>query len=145
MFKFKKIHETQSLGQKIADKVAATVGSWKFIIIQSTILAVWIFSNSTGFFYGLRWDAPPFILLNLCLSFQAAYTAPIIMMSQNRQSQIDRKQADADYKINKLAEKEIELIQAQLDSIHTKLESDSETKKMLKAIHEELRSFKKTI
>jgi uncharacterized membrane protein len=68
-----------SLGQKIADRVASMMGSWKFIIIQSTILFFWIVLNITA--YVQRWDPYPFILLNLALSFQAAYAAPFIMMS----------------------------------------------------------------
>ena len=136
------ISGNQSIGQKVADKVAATVGSWKFIIIQSTLLVFWITANTTGFFLGIKWDEPPFILLNLCLSFQAAYTAPIIMMSQNRQSQIDRKNAEQDYKVNKLAEKEIELIQAQVKDIQLRFDKDGETKEMLKSIHNELKSLK---
>ena len=67
-------------GQRIADIVAATMGSWRFIIIQSTILLLWIALNVTA--YVQRWDPYPFILLNLALSFQAAYAAPFIMMSQ---------------------------------------------------------------
>ncbi len=70
-------------GQRIADTVAATMGSWKFIIIQSVILLAWIALNITA--YIEHWDPYPFILLNLALSFQAAYAAPFIMMSQNRQ------------------------------------------------------------
>ena len=139
------ISGNQSIGQKVADKVAATVGSWKFIIIQSTLLVFWITANTTGFFLGIKWDEPPFILLNLCLSFQAAYTAPIIMMSQNRQSQIDRKNAEQDYKVNKLAEKEIELIQAQVKDIQLRFDKDGETKEMLKAIHNELKSLRNSL
>src|SRR5215472_10761280 len=71
-----------TLGQKVADTVAATMGSWGFIIIQTTILFVWIMLNITA--YVRNWDPYPFILLNLALSFQAAYAAPFIMMSQNR-------------------------------------------------------------
>jgi len=75
-------------GQRIADAVATTMGSWRFIIIQSTILLLWIALNVTA--YVQRWDPYPFILLNLALSFQAAYAAPFIMMSQNRQQDVDR-------------------------------------------------------
>ena len=78
-----------TLGQRVADQVAATMGSWPFIIVQSLILLVWIVLNITA--YVQRWDPYPFILLNLALSFQAAYAAPFIMMSQNRQQDIDRK------------------------------------------------------
>jgi uncharacterized membrane protein len=70
----------------LADRVAETVGSWCFIIIQSVLLGIWIMLNMIAFIR--HWDPFPFILLNLVLSFQAAYAAPIIMMSQNRQSEI---------------------------------------------------------
>jgi uncharacterized membrane protein len=104
-----------TLGQKIADLVAATMGSWNFIIIQSTILIVWIVLNVTAFVQ--RWDPYPFILLNLALSFQAAYAAPFIMMSQNRQQDIDRKQAENDRQVNIKAELEIELLHQKIDQL----------------------------
>jgi len=102
-----------SMGDKIADKVAATMGSWPFIIIQSIILLIWILLNVTA--YVEQWDPYPFILLNLALSFQAAYAAPFIMMSQNRQAAIDRAAAQTDYSINAKAELEIELLHQKLD------------------------------
>jgi len=102
-------------GQRIADTVAATMGSWRFIIIQSTILFLWIVLNVTA--YVKQWDPYPFILLNLALSFQAAYAAPFIMMSQNRQQDIDRIAAETDYKINIKAELEIELLHQKLDQL----------------------------
>ena len=105
-------------GQRIADAVATTMGSWRFIIIQSTILLLWIGLNVTA--YVQRWDPYPFILLNLALSFQAAYAAPFIMMSQNRQQDVDRKQAAADYQVNIKAELEIELLHQKLDELRTK-------------------------
>ena len=91
-----------TIGQRVADAVAATMGSWTFIIIQSFLLVVWIALNVTA--YVQQWDPYPFILLNLALSFQAAYAAPFIMMSQNRQQDIDRKSAEDDFKINIKAE-----------------------------------------
>ena len=100
-------------GQRLADKVAATIGSWRFIIFQSTAIALWITGNvlvGQG-----AWDPYPFILLNLLLSFQAAYTAPAIMMSQNRQSELDRRHAQNDYEINVKAELEIELLHEKID------------------------------
>ncbi len=103
----------KSIGALVADIVAATVGSWRFIIIQSVILAVWIVVNIIG--YIAAWDPYPFILLNLVLSFQAAYAAPIIMMSQNRQGEIDRRHAEHDYRINVKAELEIELLHNKID------------------------------
>src|SRR3954470_7319454 len=75
-----------TLGQRIADAVATIMGSWSFIIVQSAILFVWLTANLIGAIRG--WDPYPFILLNLALSFQAAYAAPVIMMSQNRQQDI---------------------------------------------------------
>ncbi len=100
-------------GQRIADIVASTMGSWRFIIIQSTILMAWLALNVTAWVN--HWDPYPFILLNLALSFQAAYAAPFIMMSQNRQQDIDRANADSDYRINVKAELEIELLHEKLD------------------------------
>ncbi len=107
--------EDLTLGQKVADTVAATMGSWTFIIIQSVILAVWIVLNITAIVQ--KWDPYPFILLNLALSFQAAYAAPFIMMSQNRQQDIDRKEAESDHKINIKAELEIELLHQKIDQL----------------------------
>ena len=100
-------------GQRIADAVAATMGSWRFIIIQSTILLAWLTLNITAWVN--HWDPYPFILLNLALSFQAAYAAPFIMMSQNRQQDVDRAKAETDYRINVKAELEIELLHEKLD------------------------------
>jgi uncharacterized membrane protein len=108
-----KVHPEFSMGDKVADKVAATMGSWPFIIIQTVILLIWIVLNVTA--YVEQWDPYPFILLNLALSFQAAYAAPFIMMSQNRQAAIDRAAAQTDYSINAKAELEIELLHQKLD------------------------------
>ncbi|UPY36628.1 DUF1003 domain-containing protein [Sediminicoccus sp. KRV36] len=102
-------------GQRVADAVARIVGSWRFILIQSTLLAIWIGLNITAVI--ARWDPYPFILLNLVLSFQAAYTAPIIMMSQNRASEVDRRNAESDYRINVKAELEIEALHAKIDAL----------------------------
>ena len=79
-----------TLGERVADAVSQTMGSWRFVITQSTFLAIWLVINASQHW---AWDPYPFILLNLMLSFQAAYTAPIIMMSQNRQADIDRVKA----------------------------------------------------
>ncbi len=105
-------------GQRIADWVASMMGSWPFIIGQSVILLIWIVLNVTAFVR--KWDPYPFILLNLALSFQAAYAAPFIMMSQNRQQDIDRKEAENDYQINIKAELEIELLHQKIDELREK-------------------------
>jgi uncharacterized membrane protein len=107
-----------TLGQRIADTVAANMGSWRFIIIQSGILVLWIILNITDWVQ--NWDPYPFILLNLALSFQAAYAAPFIMMSQNRQQDIDRQAAEHDYQVNIKAELEIELLHEKIDGLREK-------------------------
>jgi uncharacterized membrane protein len=102
-------------GAKISDSVTSIVGSWRFIIIQSVALVIWMILNSIAFIR--HWDPYPFILLNLVLSFQAAYTAPIIMMSQNRQTDLDRSAAKTDYDVNLKAELEIELLHQKIDQM----------------------------
>jgi uncharacterized membrane protein len=106
-----------TVGERWADRVAATVGSWRFVMIQSALLTIWIILNITA--YIQHWDPYPFILLNLMLSFQAAYTAPIIMMSQNRQSTVDRQDSQYDYEVNLKAELEIELLHEQIHNLKT--------------------------
>lgn len=107
----------RTFGQRVADAVAATMGSWTFIIVQSVVLAIWIVVNVVAWIS--HWDPYPFILLNLALSFQAAYAAPFIMISQNRQAERDRRQADEDYRTNVEAELRIEELQKQLAAIET--------------------------
>lgn len=109
--------ETLTPGQRIADAVATGMGSWKFIIWQTIFVIIWMTLNVVGFIR--HWDVYPFILLNLIFSTQAAYAAPIIMMAQNRQSERDRLQAQADYDTNLEAKKEIEALQLQLNKIET--------------------------
>ena len=92
--------DISTVGQKLADSVATGMGSWRFIIIQTIIVAIWMGLNVLGFVQ--HWDPYPFILLNLLFSTQAAYAAPIIMMAQNRQSDRDRAQAQALIETEKL-------------------------------------------
>ncbi len=108
------IEASRTTGQKTADYVANMMGSWKFIILQSAILTVWIILNITA--YINHWDPYPFILMNLALSMQAAYAAPIIMMSQNRQSERDRLEAHQDYIINQKSESEVRVILEHLEA-----------------------------
>jgi uncharacterized membrane protein len=106
-------HEApQDWGDRAADALTALVGSWRFILAQSALLAAWIVFNAVS---ANRVDPYPFILLNLLLSFQAAYTAPIIMMSQNRQADIDRRRSIEDFEINRKAELEIETLHQKID------------------------------
>ena len=107
--------DTRTFGDKMSDWVAATLGSWKYITIQTVIVIAWIIINLAA--YKFRWDPYPFILLNLLFSTQASYAAPIIMMSQNRQADRDRAQATADYETNVRAKEEIEELQERLARI----------------------------
>jgi uncharacterized membrane protein len=99
---------------KLADNVASFVGSWKFINIFITFLAAWVILNLLSFTKVIHFDEPPFILLNLLLSFLAGFQAPIIMMSQNRQSARDKQEAIIDFAINYKAEQEIDDMQGHL-------------------------------
>lgn len=100
--------ERLTSGLRSADLVARIVGSWRFIIIQSSLLMVWVALNVMALVR--HWDPYPFILMNLVLSLQAAYTAPVIMMSQNRQAVKDRLEAHQDFLINQKAEEEVRVI-----------------------------------
>lgn len=102
------VSEKPSVGAKAADRVTSVVGSWKFIITQSIILLIWVILNITAFIW--QWDPYPFILMNLLLSLQAAYTAPIIMMSQNRQSAKDRAIVSTDLIINNINQEQVAII-----------------------------------
>lgn len=108
------------LGQRLAEKITRTVGSWKFIIIQSVVLLVWIVFNT--WVAVNRWDPYPYILMNLFLSMQAAYTAPMILMSQNRQSQADRVVMYGDYILDKKTHKNIKELQQKIDESNSLLE-----------------------
>ena len=105
--------ESRTVGERAADWIAGVVGSWRFILIQTGLLALWLVVNSIAWIQ--HWDPYPFILLNLMLSFQAAFTAPIIMMAQNRQSDIDRHKAQLDYDVNLRAELDIGALHQKLD------------------------------
>lgn len=111
--------DKKSVGQRVADAFAAMMGSWSFIICQSAILIVWVTLNVVGWVQA--WDPYPFILLNLTLSFQAAYAAPIIMMSQNRQADKDRLAAEIDHDTNVRAEIKTGLIMNRLDDMEKSL------------------------
>ena len=106
-----------SAGDRLADKVTNVMGSWRFIVIQTMVVLVWVGINLIAYFS--QWDPYPFILLNLLFSVQSAYAAPIIMMAQNRQSARDRVQAYDDYQTNLEAKREIEELQIRLNMIET--------------------------
>jgi uncharacterized membrane protein len=108
------IKEQLTVGQRASDWIAAKVGSWHFIIGQSALLTLWAMLNATAWIR--HWDPYPFILMNLVLSLQAAYTAPMIMMSQNRKADRDRIEAHVDYEVNLKAETEIRVILENLEA-----------------------------
>lgn len=110
-----KHNDELSFGSRLADSVANGMGSWKFIIIQTILVVLWMGLNMLAFIG--HWDVYPFILLNLVFSTQAAYAAPIIMMAQNRQNERDRAQAQADYQTNIDAKLEIEALAKQLNTM----------------------------
>ncbi len=108
-------HDSEiTLGQRWADKVATFGGSWTFIIIFFAILAIWVVLN-VWVLNEKPFDPYPFIFLNLVLSCLAALQAPIIMMSQNRQEEKDRRRAKSDYMINMKAEMEVRGLHGKID------------------------------
>jgi len=106
----------QTVGAKVADKVAEFGGSWKFIFIFFGVMAVWILVNTVPLLWR-PFDPFPFILFNLVLSMLAAIQAPIIMMSQNRQEARDRMRAENDYQVNLKAEIEIRVLSEKMDQL----------------------------
>ena len=94
-------HDELTFGDRLADLVGANIGSWRFIMIQSVVIVLWITVNIVV--VALRFDPYPFILLNLVFSTQAAYAAPILQLSQNRQAEHDRLRAEHDYEVNQEA------------------------------------------
>jgi CRP/FNR family transcriptional regulator, cyclic AMP receptor protein len=114
--------EQMTLSERVADRVADIIGSWRFIIIQSLLIVVWITLNVAAWIE--HWDPYPFILMNVMLSFQAAYSGPVIMMSQNRQSAKDRLAAEIDHQVNTKAELEIGLLMRRIDALEKNIEDN---------------------
>ena len=108
-----------TFGEKAADKLSSWAGSWSFIILFLVFIGLWMFVNVM--MYVQEWDPYPFILLNLVLSCLAALQAPVILMSQNRQSQKDRQKFDYDYLVNRRTERKIEVVQKQLNRMERNL------------------------
>jgi uncharacterized membrane protein len=136
--------EVLTKGQSISDKVANFGGSWKFIIIFSVILFFWIILN-TLVLTSKAFDPFPFILMNLVLSALAAFQAPIIMMSQNRKEEKDRKKSENDYLINLKAELEVRSLHQKIDlliedQIKVLFESQAKQLEILKNIEDRMSS-----
>lgn len=120
-----------SWSERLADKIASFGGSWTFIVIFSAFLATWMIFNTLRFIK--PFDRPPFILLNLILSFTAAFQAPIILMSQNRQSERDKHEAVIDFAINYKAEQEIDDVQKHLHRMEKQINEMKEILEKLQA------------
>jgi len=150
----KESEESRTFGERMADQFAATVGSWTFILVQSGLLVLWCVVNIAAWAY--RWDPYPFILLNLALSFQAAFASPIIMMSQNRQGRLAERRNRLDLQVNLLAEQEstellrlVRLLCQKCDveltpQQHTALEQKTSTQELARQIDEANRPAKKS-
>ena len=139
--------EVLTRGQTISDKVANFGGSWKFIIIFGIVLFVWILFNTIAPHQD-DFDPYPFILMNLVLSTIAALQAPIIMMSQNRKEEKDRKRSENDYLINLKAELEVRSLHQKIDLLleeQIKVLFDTQAKQieLLKSIQSQLSDLKK--
>lgn len=115
----------RTLGDRISDSLANGIGSWAFIIVMSAILVVWIGWNSIAEIHNMMdashpwptWDTYPFVFLNFALSFLAAYSAPIIMMSQNRAASKDRLAAEIDHDTNVKSEVQISQLMKRIDDL----------------------------
>ena len=132
-------------GQKISDKVARFGGSWRFIILFGIILTLWIIFNAIAI-AGYKFDPYPFILMNLILSCIAALQAPVIMMSQNRQEEKDRKRSENDYMINLKAEMQIRSLHQKMDllledQIKTLFDTQAKQFDLLKEINLQLKNI----
>ncbi len=114
-----KLQRSLTFGEKLSDKIAKFGGSWKFIIFFISTIVIWMIFN-TLFFIKDPFDPYPYILLNLVLSCLAAIQAPIIMMSQNRQTERDRIKADYEYTTNLKAELEVRQLNAKVDQLMKK-------------------------
>ena len=114
------IEEEETLGERVADKVASFGGSWTFIIAFGVVLSIYTAINVL--LRGKAWDPYPFILLNLFLSMLASIQAPVIMMSQNRQDKKDRLRSEMDFDVNIRAESEIQALSRRMKLLHEKLD-----------------------
>jgi len=123
------LQEKPTLSQKAADWIAGTVGSWRFLIIQSLLLVGWFILNLVAWI--TPWDPYPFIFMNLILSLQSAYTASIVMISENRQAERDRLEAHHNYDLNVKEEEELRAI---LDHLAAQDEALKEIHRRLSAI-----------
>jgi uncharacterized membrane protein len=123
------VEENMTTGQRLADRAADLIGSWRFIVVQSLLIVVWITLNVTALIQ--HWDPYPFVLMNVVLSFQAAFAGPVIMMSQNRQSGKDRLAAEIDHQVNAKAELEISNLLRRVSDLELTIEENQAELKSL--------------
>jgi uncharacterized membrane protein len=120
-------HAKRTTSQKFADAASRILGSWKYIIFQTCFVVSWVVLNVVGWFQG--WDEYPFIFLNLALSIMAAYTAPVILMSQNREADRDRKRNIIDLATDRSSERKIKEVQKTLIRLEKKMDMLIKVKK----------------
>jgi uncharacterized membrane protein len=104
-------HDEATFGEMLADKIASSIGSWTFLVVQTAAVITWLLLNIYGFVH--RWDPFPFILLNLLFSVQAAYTGPVLLLAGNRQAQKDRLTLEhAAYEADKADDQNVQILKA---------------------------------
>jgi uncharacterized membrane protein len=104
-------HDEATFGEMLADKIASSIGSWTFLVVQTAAVITWLVLNIYGFVH--RWDPFPFILLNLLFSVQAAYTGPVLLLAGNRQAQKDRLTLEhAAYEADKADDQNVQILKA---------------------------------
>ncbi|GEM_PF-1106334 len=123
---YKESYLKRTFGQKFSERASNVLGSWKYLIFQTLFILVWIALNHSGIFG--KWDEYPFIFLNFALSVMAAYTAPVILMSQNRESDRDRKRSIVDLATDRSSERKIKDVQKTLIRLEEKLDKMIEKK-----------------
>jgi uncharacterized membrane protein len=106
------LHDQRTFGEELADKITTQIGSWRFLILQTIAVVSWVAINIFGL--AMKWDPYPFVLLNLLFSVQAAYTGPIMLLSQNRSAQRERIMAEHNYATNEKSEQLIESLLSEL-------------------------------
>ena len=107
------IDRRRSRGQQIAEDFARVIGSWTFVVFQALLLVLWLVVNAVGFLH--HWDGYPFLLLNLILSFQAAFIAPIVLMALNRSALRDRLAAQQMFQEEVKQEEEVKAVMTHLE------------------------------
>jgi uncharacterized membrane protein len=106
------LHDRRTTGERSADALAAVIGSWRFLMLQSLVVGAWVGSNLLG--TAPAWDPFPFFALNALFSLQAAYIGPVLLLSANRAAERDRTMAEHDHATNEKASQLIEALMSEL-------------------------------